>query len=101
MAMLINILRDTPYADFDRSLAWTGMVPFYATNIEPHYFPCADWALPDQLVFSIISALLRLSNEHPAYRDEATSAIFSFVSQTVEQIYDNSCTFFFILLYVS
>src|SRR5438105_589402 len=36
VALLINILRDTPYVDFDRSLAWTGMVSAYAANIEPH-----------------------------------------------------------------
>jgi phosphatidylinositol 4-kinase len=68
MPVLVGMLKDVPFIDFDKSLSWT------------------DWALPDQLVFSIISALLRVTNEHPGCSEEATSAIFSFVSQTIDQI---------------
>ncbi|KAF9564367.1 hypothetical protein CPC08DRAFT_705318 [Agrocybe pediades] len=65
---LIDILRDVPNINYDKSLSWI------------------DWALPDQLVFSTISALLRLSNEYESFREQATSAIFFFVSQTVQRI---------------
>jgi phosphatidylinositol 4-kinase A len=45
-----------------------------------------DWALPDQLVFSTVSALLRLSSSHVLYAEQATSAICAFISQTVNKI---------------
>ncbi|KAF8163506.1 hypothetical protein B0H34DRAFT_795214 [Crassisporium funariophilum] len=66
--VLIDVLKDIPYIDFDKSLSWE------------------DWALPDQLVFSTISALLRISSDHPKYSERATSAIYSFVSQTIGEI---------------
>lgn len=73
ISALVDILRDVPYIDFDPSLSWE------------------DWALPDQLVYSTISALLRLSNDKPSYVDRAVTAIFKFVSQTVENISSSSC----------
>ncbi|KAF8969865.1 hypothetical protein BDZ97DRAFT_1937223 [Flammula alnicola] len=72
ISVLIDILRDVPFIDFDTSLSWT------------------DWALPDQLVFSTISALLRISNEHSAFCERATSAIFFFVSQTIQEIHNST-----------
>jgi hypothetical protein len=45
-----------------------------------------DWALPDQLVFSTVSALLRLSSSHPQYAEQATSAICDFIAKTVKKI---------------
>ncbi|ESK94184.1 phosphatidylinositol 4-kinase [Moniliophthora roreri MCA 2997] len=68
MPVLIDVLRDVPYIDFDRSLSWE------------------DWALPDQLVCSTVSALLRISSIHREYRDAATNAIVSFIFDVVEKI---------------
>ncbi|KAJ7085721.1 hypothetical protein B0H15DRAFT_846088 [Mycena belliarum] len=68
MPALIDVLRDVPYIDFDKCLSWT------------------EWALPDQLVFSTVSALLRISSSHAKYSHAATNAIFSFISRTVEEI---------------
>lgn len=52
-----------------------------------------DWALPDQLVFSTVSALLRLSSSHPQYTEQVTSAITFFIAQTVEKIEGDTCKF--------
>ncbi|CAK5277296.1 unnamed protein product [Mycena citricolor] len=68
MPALIEVLRDVPYIDFDKCLSWE------------------EWALPDQLVFSTVSALLRISSSHAKYSDVATSAIFSFISRIAEKI---------------
>ncbi|KAJ7172099.1 hypothetical protein C8R46DRAFT_1258016 [Mycena filopes] len=68
MPALIDVLRDVPYIDFDKCLSWE------------------EWALPDQLVFSTVSALLRISSSHEKYSDAATAAIFSFISRIVKKI---------------
>ncbi|KAJ7047187.1 hypothetical protein C8F04DRAFT_987659 [Mycena alexandri] len=68
MPALIDVLRDVPYIDFDKCLSWE------------------EWALPDQLVFSTVSALLRISSSHDKYSDAATTAIFSFISRIVNKI---------------
>ncbi|KAG7092795.1 hypothetical protein E1B28_009114 [Marasmius oreades] len=68
MPILIDILRDIPNVDFDKSLSWE------------------DWALPDQLVYSTISALLRISRTHKEYSDATTDAIVAFIHGVVEKI---------------
>ncbi|KAF9067556.1 hypothetical protein BDP27DRAFT_1328569 [Rhodocollybia butyracea] len=68
MPVLIDVLRDVPHIDFDKCLSWE------------------EWALPDQLVFSTISALLRMATSHPRYSAAATEAICAFISDTVENI---------------
>ncbi|KAG6889834.1 hypothetical protein C0995_014311 [Termitomyces sp. Mi166 len=68
MPVLVDILNDVPFIDFDKCLSWQ------------------DWSLPDQLVYSTVSALLRLSSSHPQYTEKAASAICFFLSQAVEQI---------------
>ncbi|RDB21005.1 Phosphatidylinositol 4-kinase stt4 [Hypsizygus marmoreus] len=68
MPVLVDILHDIPFIDFDRCLSWQ------------------DWALPDQLVYSTVSALLRLSSAYPKYNARATSAICTFLTRTVEQV---------------
>ncbi len=45
-----------------------------------------DWALPDQLVYSIVSALLTLSNSYPNYREEVTTAICNFLAEIARSI---------------
>ena len=52
------------------------------------YFP--EWALPDQVVFSTIAALLHISCNHPEYSNRTISAIYSFVEQTIEKIRDST-----------
>ncbi|KAG6868817.1 hypothetical protein C0993_009699 [Termitomyces sp. T159_Od127] len=68
MPVLTDILNDVPFIDFDKCLSWL------------------DWSLPDQLVYSTVCALLRLSGSHPQYTEKATTAICFFLSQTVQQI---------------
>ncbi|KAJ7940268.1 hypothetical protein B0H13DRAFT_2299305 [Mycena leptocephala] len=68
MPALIDVLRDVPYIDFDKCLSWE------------------EWALPDQLVFSTVSALLRISSSHDKYSEAATTAIFSLISRIVDKI---------------
>ncbi|KAI0782195.1 atypical/PIKK/PI4K protein kinase [Abortiporus biennis] len=63
--VLVDILRDIPYIDFDRCLAWE------------------DWALPDQLVYATVSALLRIASHHPEYRSQATNAVVKFTDRIV------------------
>ncbi|GLB34718.1 putative PI3 PI4-kinase family protein [Lyophyllum shimeji] len=68
MPALLDVMNDVPFIDFDQCLSWQ------------------DWALPDQLVYSTVSALLRLSSSHIQYKEKAALAICAFLSQTVEQI---------------
>jgi hypothetical protein len=51
-----------------------------------------EWALPDQLVFSTVTALLRVASLHPNYSARATEAIISFIKDVVEQVHVNSGT---------
>ncbi|KAF8637362.1 hypothetical protein AX17_002861 [Amanita inopinata Kibby_2008] len=68
LPILVDILTDVPRVDFDNHLSWT------------------DWALPDQLVFSTVSALLHLTNAQPEKSNRAVAAILSFIAETVENI---------------
>jgi len=86
MPALIDVLRDVPYIDFDRCLSWEGSDMPQPKCIQYTQSRISDWALPDQLVFSTVSALLRISTSHHQYTDAATAAIISFVSQTVVKI---------------
>ncbi|KAH9930753.1 atypical/PIKK/PI4K protein kinase [Fomitopsis serialis] len=63
--VLVDILRDVPYIDFDQCLFWE------------------EWSLPDQLVFSTVSALLRIANSHSEYRVHALDAIVRFTDSIV------------------
>lgn len=49
-----------------------------------------DWALPDQLVYAIVSALLTLSNSYPDYRGEVTIAICNFLAGIARGIESSS-----------
>ncbi|KAL4260020.1 PI3/PI4-kinase family protein [Pleurotus pulmonarius] len=69
---LVEILGDVPFIDFDKCLSWD------------------DWALPDQLVYSIVSALLTLSNSYPDYREEVTTAICNFLAEIARSIESSS-----------
>ncbi|KAG9226590.1 hypothetical protein CCMSSC00406_0006185 [Pleurotus cornucopiae] len=69
---LVEILGDVPFIDFDKCLSWD------------------DWALPDQLVYAIVSALLTLSNSYPDYRGEVTIAICNFLAGIARGIESSS-----------
>ncbi|KAF5358382.1 hypothetical protein D9756_001382 [Leucocoprinus leucothites] len=70
--VLLEVLDDVPRIDFDPSLSWR------------------DWALPDQLVYSMVSSLLQVCNEQPQCHEKAMDAICSFLSNTVESINHSS-----------
>ncbi|KAH8099528.1 atypical/PIKK/PI4K protein kinase [Cristinia sonorae] len=63
--VLVDILRDIPYIDFDRCFTWD------------------EWSQPDQLVYATVSALLRIASIHDAHRATATGAIVTFAGQIV------------------
>ncbi|KIK92048.1 hypothetical protein PAXRUDRAFT_830328 [Paxillus rubicundulus Ve08.2h10] len=65
-AALAESLRDAPQVDYDQCLSWD------------------EWALPDQLVYSTVSALLRICSTHGDRVDQAINAILSFIVQLVE-----------------
>ncbi|THH17523.1 hypothetical protein EW146_g3305 [Bondarzewia mesenterica] len=60
--VLLDILRDIPYIEFDQNLTWD------------------DWSLPDQLVYSTVAALLKLANIHPDHRKAISHAMSTFIS---------------------
>ncbi|EMD38197.1 hypothetical protein CERSUDRAFT_113350 [Gelatoporia subvermispora B] len=68
LPVLVDILRDVAYIDFDRCLTWE------------------EWALPDQLVFATVTALLRVASSHQEYREQATRAIVNFCARVVTQV---------------
>ena len=48
--------------------------------------PLIEWALPDQLVYSTVSAILRVCSTHPDRADQAVDAILRFVTQIVQKL---------------
>lgn len=68
VVMLLGILADVAYIDFDPCLSWT------------------DWALPDQLVYSTVSALLILADSHDQYREPIMQAFARFAAQVVDHL---------------
>ncbi|TBU65484.1 atypical/PIKK/PI4K protein kinase [Dichomitus squalens] len=63
--VLVDILRDVPYIDFDRCLSWD------------------EWAMPDQLVSTTVTALLKIASAHPEYRQVTFDAITNLVKEIV------------------
>ena len=45
-----------------------------------------EWALPDQLVYSTISAILRVCSIHPDQTDLAVKTILRFITQVVQKL---------------
>ncbi|KAG8826070.1 phosphatidylinositol-4- kinase [Serendipita sp. 401] len=66
--VLLDILRDIPFIDFDPSLNWT------------------DWALPDQLVYSTVTALLRLAEKDAESKGFIVTAIIKLATEVVSQM---------------
>jgi phosphatidylinositol 4-kinase A len=91
MPVLVDVLRDVPFIDFDPCLSWEGDIIcrrliFLLTDCF-----CTEWALPDQLVFSTVSALLRISSSHGQYGESATTAILDFIAEVVRKINTETC----------
>jgi phosphatidylinositol 4-kinase A len=87
---LVDIIRDIPYIDFDQCLSWEGTlqgrdVGYYLTN------SAIDWALPDQLSYTAVAALLRLGSAHETYRAVATESVFKFAASLVANMKEGNC----------
>ncbi|KAI0647399.1 atypical/PIKK/PI4K protein kinase [Trametes meyenii] len=65
--VLIDILRDVPYIDFDQCMSWD------------------EWAMPDQLVSTTVTALLRIASTHSEHREGAFNAIVKLVTDIVRK----------------
>jgi len=87
MPVLIELLRDVPHIEFDKSLAWNGAL-LTRPIIRPvaHLSYHAEWSLPDQLVFSTVSALLRISSGHRQHTDQMVKGIKDFVEDITNSI---------------
>ena len=46
---------------------------------------CEDWAMPDQLVSTTVTALLKIASGHPEHRDGAFRAIVALVTEIVKR----------------
>ncbi|KAG8969691.1 phosphatidylinositol-4- kinase [Tulasnella sp. 419] len=68
VSVLVDVLQDIAYIDFEKSLQW------------------AEWCLPDQLTYSTVSALLRLTAAHPEHRSTVIDAIVQFSLEIVNQL---------------
>ena len=60
-----------------------------------------DWALPDQLVYSVVSSLLQLANCYPQFRESIIDAVLGFSATIVEKIRSFSCTSILVLLFIT
>ncbi|KAI6131993.1 hypothetical protein EDD16DRAFT_1821529 [Pisolithus croceorrhizus] len=65
---LLDTLHDAPHVDYDRCLSWD------------------EWALPDQLVYTTVSALLRICFVDEDSTGSVINAILGFISQVIEKI---------------
>ena len=54
-------------------------------------FALQNGLYPIKLFFSTVAALLHISSNHPEYSNRTTSAIYSFIEQTIEKIRDSTC----------
>lgn len=52
-----------------------------------------DWALPDQLTFATVSALLRIASAHPVHRNTCFQAVAAFVSHIVHMLQQGTCEY--------
>lgn len=50
-----------------------------------------DWALPDQLVYSTVSAMLRITATHSKHSETAANTVFKFIGDVVKKIKTATC----------
>ncbi|KAI6045569.1 hypothetical protein EDC04DRAFT_2888588 [Pisolithus marmoratus] len=65
---LLDVLHDAPHIDYDRCLSWD------------------EWALPDQLVYTTVSALLRVSFVNEDCAGPVINAILDFITEVIEKL---------------
>ena len=53
-----------------------------------------EWAMPDQLVFTTVTALLKIASGHPEHRRGAFNAIVALVTDIVEKFKTADCEFY-------
>lgn len=51
-----------------------------------------DWALPDQLVYTVVSSLLQLASSYPQFRQSIVDAVLECLATIVEKIQSFGCT---------
>ena len=52
---------------------------------------CLDWALPDRLVYSVVSSLLQLAISYPRFEESIIDAVLGFLATIVSRIQSFSC----------
>lgn len=67
------------------------MKPLAPLDLRMLILSFTEWALPDQLVSTTVTALLRIASLHPQYRSAATSAILDFASKIIDQLKKEYC----------
>jgi hypothetical protein len=96
--VLLDMLRDIPFIDFDPSLSWSGAYirpESYGDTSETCFI---EWALSDQLVYSTVTALLRLADRSPVDRSKIIAAVLKLASEIVSQVQEQPCMFIVVLL---
>lgn len=90
VTVLVDMLKDIPYIDFEPSLAWDGERSFICrAHSDIMILTCfcgVEWSLPDQLVFSTVSALLKITSAHLESRSVVMEAIVNFSLSIVKQL---------------
>lgn len=68
------------------------MVSYYDLVVAIHSLEgFIDWALPDQLVFATVSALLRIASVYGEHREHCLQAIVKFVAHIVKMLQEGTC----------
>lgn len=65
---------------------YPGTVSMFAIALLYFDLPLIEWALPDQLVYSTVSAILRVCSTHPDRVDQTVDTILRFVAQVVQKL---------------
>ena len=87
--VLTEILSDIAYINFPETLVWQSK-PLYSHNPRMYLCRFIDWALPDQLSFSTVSALLHLATTYPQFRNISVESVLSFCNTIVAQLKSES-----------
>lgn len=95
LPILIDMLSDIPRTDFERRLSWTGRFAYLTSEMLRLMFHFSEWAASDQLVFSIVSAALRITSSQPRYGDQTVRAIVTFINEMVKNVKTSTCRFSF------
>jgi hypothetical protein len=64
---------------------------FFMNKLSASENVSSEWALSDQLVFSTVSALLRVCNSHQRFGESAIQAILRLISEIVKKMKAGTC----------